>query len=200
MSIKKTRRGLFGLLGTAAVVASSIAGASAFAGTGAVAAQTPPAAGPGGPGGSGTEDGSCTVGGIQQNGDENSMASDAGVSVYAGRNFSQVAGAELEGRLVVNGDATFTGGYSLGWVGGGSGLAPVVGADGIRVGGNLTVNGSMHAQTADGHARPALAVKVGGTYTGGSRCGSWRDLGKRNGGEPRADLDRSRGGRVETAV
>ncbi|WP_416445332.1 choice-of-anchor A family protein [Leucobacter sp. HNU] len=66
---------------------------------------------------------------------------DENVSVYVGGDFTRTRGAELEGQLVVNGNALIQGNgiYNLGTVGAGSGIVPVEGSNALRVGGDLTI-------------------------------------------------------------
>lgn len=82
------------------------------------------------------------VGVVGPQGDHKPQPVDDGISVYVGGKFTRAAGAELEGRLAVRGDADFGSGlYNLGSAGGGSGLLPTIGSDIVMVGGNATIAG-----------------------------------------------------------
>ncbi len=100
------------------------------------------------------------------------LPADQNASVYVGGNFARAAGAELEGQLVVRGDARFSSStkYSLGWVGAGSGLIPAAGGTALRVGGNLTIDRNVEvlAGTADSQTKAPLPVhaRIGGAVTG----------------------------------
>lgn len=87
---------------------------------------------------------------------------DLGVAVFVGGNLD-ASNAELEGRVVVVGDATFTHAQSIGGAGAGSGIAPRMGSDVLIVGGNLNATGGSlkigHSQGGD--------VRIGGDLTGG---------------------------------
>lgn len=95
---------------------------------------------------------------------------DENVSVYVGGSFTRSQGSELEGQLVVNGNATLVAGgdYNMGYVGGGSGIVPVAGQDLVRVGGDFTLGGASKARVssiaADGQLLPGN-VGVGGAAT-----------------------------------
>ena len=111
------------------------------------------------------------VGNVNPGGSHKPRPIDENVAVYAGGNFVRAQGSELEGRLVVNGDATFSagGGYNIGWVGAGSGLLPVAGADILNVGGAVTVGTDtkieLGSRSADDKPLPGNA-KIGGVLTG----------------------------------
>ena len=97
---------------------------------------------------------------------------DGNASVYVGGNYTRTAGAELEGQLVVRGNATFAPGskYNIGWVGAGSGLIPAEGSTALRVGGNVSVGSGAELITgtvdaATGAPKP-VHVRVGGTVSG----------------------------------
>ncbi|GAA1796357.1 choice-of-anchor A family protein [Leucobacter iarius] len=93
---------------------------------------------------------------------------DENVSVYVGGDFTRARGAELEGQLVVNGNALIQGNgiYNLGTVGAGSGIVPVEGSNALRVGGNLTIEAGgrilFSTQSTSGLPAPANA-RIGGT-------------------------------------
>ncbi|MBO9624926.1 MAG: choice-of-anchor A family protein [Microbacterium sp.] len=96
---------------------------------------------------------------------------DENVNVYVGGDFTRAVGAELEGKLVVNGNAVLAGNarYDMGYVGGGSGIIPVEGADMVAVGGSITINGtsvmSVGSRTAADTLPLAGNVKAGGAIT-----------------------------------
>ncbi|MGL3805631.1 choice-of-anchor A family protein [Paeniglutamicibacter sp. R2-26] len=102
---------------------------------------------------------------------EKPQATDKNVSVYVGGNFTRTVGSELEGRLVVDGNASFSGGngYSMGSVGAGSGINPVGGTDMIMVGGDLEIGDVSRIVVATrddaGTVLPGH-VKIGGAQTG----------------------------------
>ncbi|HEX5859515.1 MAG TPA: choice-of-anchor A family protein [Microbacterium sp.] len=93
------------------------------------------------------EVGSCpdgTLPGPGNPGAGNPIWTDQNIAVYAGEDFTVTnAAAEVEGLLVVGGDATFTrttsGRVNVGWVGVGSGVAPYPGTTMLAVGGDLGV-------------------------------------------------------------
>ena len=100
------------------------------------------------------------------------LPADQNASVYVGGNFTRSAGAELEGQLVVRGDARFASGtkFNLGWVGAGSGLIPAADGSVLRVGGNLTIDRNVEVLTGtvDGASTAPLPVhaRIGGTLGG----------------------------------
>ncbi|GAA1327236.1 hypothetical protein GCM10020360_14060 [Nonlabens tegetincola] len=94
---------------------------------------------------------------------------DGQANVYVGGNFHMRAGAELEGLLVVEGDAQFDTPapdvnrvYNLGVVGVGSLLTPPAMSDMLLVGGDLTVQAERELHV--GHAIGG-AVRVGGSIS-----------------------------------
>ena len=100
------------------------------------------------------------------------MPADGNASVYVGGNYTRTAGAELEGQLVVRGNATFAPGskYNIGWVGAGSGLIPAEGGTALRVGGNVSIGSGAELITgtvdaATGAPKP-VHVRVGGAVSG----------------------------------
>ena len=107
------------------------------------------------------------VGNVSSAGTSKPQPVDENVAVYVGGSFTRAAGAELEGQLVVNGDALLDGNalFNMGWVGVGSGVLPVSGTDLVRVGGDFTINGTSRAEISSKAADDALLpgnVKVGG--------------------------------------
>lgn len=159
----KSRPSLFRRL--AAVIA-----APALVGSGlAVVAVAAPAAAPT----ASAVIGQCPPGFLPGPGNTNPPWTDDNVSVYAGGDFTlSDAAAEVEGLLVVEGDATFDkspgGLVNLGWVGVGSALAPTPGGVMLAVGGDLTVGASTRIEVGAG-ARDADGVLRGGQVNvGGS--------------------------------
>ncbi len=88
---------------------------------------------------------------------------DQQANVYVGGNFEYRVGAELEGLLVVEGDATFDSGllYNMGVVGVGSLMTPEPMSDMLVVGGDMTVSSG---RIDLGHGIGGK-VRVGGTLT-----------------------------------
>jgi choice-of-anchor A domain-containing protein len=87
--------------------------------------------------------GDCPDGTLPGPGSSNPVWTDQNVAVYAGQDFTAEAdSAELEGLLVVAGDATFStpGRFNVGWVGVGSAAAPYPGSVMLAVGGDVTVD------------------------------------------------------------
>ena len=97
-------------------------------------------------------------------GNGNPNAVDGQANVYVGGNFTLTSGAELEGLLVVEGNATFggVGLYNAGVVGVGSLLTPPPMSDMILVGGDMAV--TQGRQLDVGHAIGG-GVRVGGKLT-----------------------------------
>ena len=97
-------------------------------------------------------------------GNGNPNAVDGQANVYVGGNFTLTSGAELEGLLVVESNATFggTGLYNAGVVGVGSLLTPPPMSDMILVGGDMAV--TQGRQLDVGHAIGG-GVRVGGKLT-----------------------------------
>ncbi|WP_461638537.1 choice-of-anchor A family protein, partial [Leucobacter sp. BZR 635] len=89
---------------------------------------------------------------------------DGQANVYVGGNFNLRAGAELEGLLVVEGNATFGGAglYNAGVVGVGSLLTPPAMSDMIIVGGDLTVAAERRLDVG---SLIGGGVRVGGAVT-----------------------------------
>ncbi|GAA2842097.1 choice-of-anchor A family protein [Leucobacter komagatae] len=97
-------------------------------------------------------------------GNGNPNAVDGQANVYVGGNFTLTSGAELEGLLVVEGNATFGGAglYNAGVVGVGSLLTPPPMSDMVLVGGDMAV--TQGRQLDVGHAIGG-GVRVGGKLT-----------------------------------
>ncbi|CCH77831.1 LPXTG-motif cell wall anchor domain protein [Nostocoides japonicum T1-X7] len=96
---------------------------------------------------------------------------DAAVNVFVGHDFSVTGGAaELEGRLVVLGDAdvdrSIAGGYNIGVVGAGSLVAPPVGEDHAIIGGSLTVGSGTHVEIGGGDPAEWGNLAYGTTLSG----------------------------------
>lgn len=98
---------------------------------------------------------------------------DGNANVYVGGDYTRTTGAELEGQLVVRGNARFEGsaGYNIGWAGAGSGLIPAADSTALRVGGDVhTGSGSgstLIVGTVDAANAPKpVHVRVGGRVTG----------------------------------
>ncbi|MET0813082.1 MAG: DUF5979 domain-containing protein [Microbacterium sp.] len=111
--------------------------------------------------------GDCPPGTIPGPGSGNPVWTDDNVAVYAGGDFLATgAAAEVEGLMVVGGDAQFakiTGGtFNVGWVGVGSGVAPTPGSVMLAVGGDLGVGDLTVLDVG------ANAVDAGGVLRGGS--------------------------------
>lgn len=102
-------------------------------------------------------------------------------SVYAGGAFTWAEGAELEGTLVVEGNAHLRGsaGYDIGWVGAGSGVTPPAGSTIVRVGKDL-INDAKKVRVQglnDAQVQGPGHISVGGTITGADEIveGTWED-------------------------
>ncbi|WP_285728200.1 choice-of-anchor A family protein, partial [Psychromicrobium xiongbiense] len=111
------------------------------------------------------------VGSVHNLNPEQPQPVDENVNVYVGGNFTRQVGAELEGKLAVNGNALFGGNlrYDMGYAGAGSGIIPVAGADIVAVGGSITINGTSQISVgtraaADTSPLPGN-VKAGGSIT-----------------------------------
>ncbi|MBG6084628.1 choice-of-anchor A family protein [Zhihengliuella flava] len=113
---------------------------------------------------------SSGLGTVASNGTVTPLPKDNNVSVYAGGNFSRIEGAELEGQLVVDGDADLgSGAYSMGRVGVGSGMMPTAGSDVLRIGGDLSFPGPGTVEVSLIDEQDTLLeshVAVGGAVTG----------------------------------
>lgn len=111
--------------------------------------------------------GDCPPGFLPGPGSGNPVWTDNNVAVYAGGDFLATASAaEVEGLLVVGGDADFdktsTGTFNVGWVGVGSGVSPSPGSVMLAVGGTLTVGAATILDVG------ANAVDPGGDGDGGA--------------------------------
>ncbi len=111
---------------------------------------------------------SCLQPGGVGNTGGNTNPVDTNVAVYVGGNFTRTAGAELEGQMVVNGNAYFNGSglYNIGWVGVGSGLLPPAGSDLLLVGGDLVADTPLHISSHDGTNTLDVNISVGGKVIG----------------------------------
>ncbi|UGS26431.1 choice-of-anchor A family protein [Microbacterium resistens] len=132
-----------GMFGVRAKRTAGVAGAAALAATGimtfgAFGSLTPAQAAAA----------SCPTGEIGSPGTGNEIFTDNNVAVYAGGDLVTGSGAaEIEGLVVVHGDATFqrqpAGAFNVGTVGVGSGVVPGVGETMLAVGGDLRVESGI---------------------------------------------------------
>lgn len=108
---------------------------------------------------------------------------DKQANVYVGGNFLYSKGAELEGLLVVEGDATFDSGtkYNMGVVGAGSLMTPEAMSDMLVVGGDMTIaSGSI-----------LLGDRIGGNVRVGGALTPPKTGVDANGGEVLAGLGKT---------
>lgn len=114
--------------------------------------------------------GECPPGSLPGPGNSNPIWTDNNVSMYAGEDFTALpSSAEVEGLLVVGGDAEFAGSngtFNVGWVGVGSGVAPTPGSVMLAVGGGITVGAGtvldVGANAFDNGVLLGGSVQVGG--------------------------------------
>ncbi len=145
---------------------STVASAAVLAGATLVAMPAMAVAAPIAPAASSAESCIPAGGGI---GTGTPNAVDGQVNVYVGGDFNLVSGAELEGLLVVEGDATFGGAglYNTGVVGVGSLLTPPPMSDMILVGGDMSVAEERRLDV--GHIIGG-GVRVGGVINAGPQA------------------------------
>ncbi|MDR7188673.1 choice-of-anchor A domain-containing protein/LPXTG-motif cell wall-anchored protein [Microbacterium sp. BE35] len=144
------------LLRTALIAALGVAVAATLTGWSVLGVADPATA----------ELGECPPGTIPGPGNSNPIWTDDNVAVYAGQDFRAEAGAaEVEGLVIVQGDADFTkspgGTFNVGWVGVGSGVVPTPGEVMLAVGGDLSV-GAGTVLDVGANARDASDELLGG--------------------------------------
>lgn len=177
-----------GMFGVRAKRTAGVAGAAALAATGimtfgAFGSLTPAQAAAA----------SCPTGEIGSPGTGNEIFTDNNVAVYAGGDLVTGSGAaEIEGVVVVHGDATFqrqpAGAFNVGTVGVGSGVVPGAGETMLAVGGDLRVESGITTffvgAPVPGFPDGGGDVRVGGAAAPAHPDGRY-DL---NGGEFRSGL------------